>query len=119
MKGRHGIEAGYNAQAMVSPLDPTKAQGDGLFIVAADVVTTADDYGRLLPLMEQAEEMTGQCAKVTLADGGYHTGANLEACEQRGQRVAMPEGQREAMARTGPSASGSGSVIRYALMEAP
>ena len=70
MKGRHGIEAGYNAQAMVSPIDPAKAQGDGLFITAADVGTTADDYGQLLPMMKQAEEMTGQHAKVTLADGG-------------------------------------------------
>ena len=97
MKGRRGIEAGYNAQAMVSPFDRSKAQGDGLFITAADVATTPDDYGQLLPMMEQAEETTGQRADVTLADGGYHSGANLEACEQRGQRVAMPEGQREAM----------------------
>jgi len=97
MKGRHGIEAGYNAQAMVSPLGPAKAQGDGFFITAADVANTADDYDQLLPMMEQAEEMTGQRTEVTLADGGYHTGANLEACQQRGQRVAMPEGQREAM----------------------
>ena len=54
MKGRHGIEAGYNAQAMVSPIDPAKAEGDGLFITAADVATIADDYGQLLPMMEQA-----------------------------------------------------------------
>ena len=98
-KGRHDIKAGYNAQAMVSPLDPAKAQGDGLFITAADASNAADDYGKLVPMMGQAEEMTGQRVKVTLADGGYHTGTNLEACEQRGQRVAMPDGQREAMKR--------------------
>lgn len=99
MKGRHGIEAGYNAQAVVSPLQIADTEKDGLLITAADVATTADDYGQLVPMMEQAEEMTGRRADVTLADGGYHTGANLETCEQRGQRIAMPEGQREAMKR--------------------
>ena len=59
MKGRHGIEAGYNAQAMVSPIDPAKAEGDGFFITAADVANAADDYGQLLPLMEQAEDGLG------------------------------------------------------------
>ena len=27
--GRHGVEAGYNTQAMVSPIDPAKAEVDG------------------------------------------------------------------------------------------
>ena len=97
MKGRHGIEAGYNAQVVVSPLHAADTGSGGLLITAADVATTADDCGQLVPMMEQAEEMTGQRVDVTLADGGYHSGANLEACEQRGQRVAMPEGQQEAM----------------------
>ncbi len=35
-------------------------------------------------MLEQAEEMIGERVPVTLADGGYHTAANLAAGEQRG-----------------------------------
>lgn len=37
MKGRSGVMPGYNAQAMVSPLDPETAKGNGLLITAAEV----------------------------------------------------------------------------------
>lgn len=102
MKSRQGIVAGYNAQAMVSPLDPAIAHTTGLFITAADVVDAPDDHGQLAPMLDQAEEMTGQPAKggsLTLADGGYHSGSNLEMCLQRGQRVIMPEAQQKALKR--------------------
>ena len=82
---------------MVSPLDPARAHRSGLLITAADVTTTPDDYAQLAPMLEQAEEMTGERTGVTLADGGYHSGPNLRVCEQRNQQVVMPEGQREAM----------------------
>jgi transposase len=97
MKGRHGIMPSYNAQAVVSPLDPVRAGRTGLFITAAGVTTAADDYDQLIPMLEQAEEMTGKRAGVTLADGGYHSGPNLQSCAERGQTIVMPEGQREAM----------------------
>jgi transposase len=97
MKGRHGILPGYNAQAVVSPLDPGRAGKTGLFITAAGVATAADDYDQLTPMLEQAEEMTGERAGVTLADGGYHSGPNLKTCAERGQTIVMSEGQREAM----------------------
>ena len=42
-------------------------------------------------MLEQAEELTGQRVDLTLADGGYHTAANLVAGEQRGQRLVMTE----------------------------
>lgn len=91
MKGRTGIIPGYNAQAMVSPLDPEIAKGNGMLITAAEVVNTAADSGQLVPMLEQAEELTGERVQVTLADGGYHTAANLEAGERRGQRLVMAE----------------------------
>ncbi len=97
MKGRHGILPGYNAQAVVSPLDPARAGRTGLFITAADVATAADDYDQLIPMLEQAEEMTGERVRVTLADGGYHSGPNLKSCAERGQTIVMPGGQREDM----------------------
>ena len=37
MMARGGIVAGYNAQAMVSPLEPGASEGTGLVITAADV----------------------------------------------------------------------------------
>jgi len=99
VKGRHGIEAGCNAQAVVMPVHAVDTESGGLLTTAADAATTADDYGQLMRMMEQAEKDDRTACEVTLADDGYHTGANLEACEQSGQRVAMPEGQREAMKR--------------------
>ena len=42
-------------------------------------------------MLEQAEEMIGEPVPVTLADGGYHTAANLVAGERRGDLLVMPE----------------------------
>ena len=97
MKGRQGFVAGYNAQAMVSPLSVNNAKDGSFLITAADVTDAPDDYGQLVPMMEQSEEMTGERAQVTLADGGYHSGENLASCDQRGRIVLMPEGQTKAM----------------------
>jgi len=91
MKGRSGIVIGYNAQAMVSPLAPGTAKGNGMLITAAEVVNSAADSGQLVPMLERAEEVTGQRVPVTLADGGYHTAASLEAGERRGQLLVMGE----------------------------
>jgi transposase len=97
MKGRNGIITAYNAQTMVSPVALKQDQGNGMLITAADVVNTAADSGQLIPMVEQAEEMTGERTEITLADGGYHTAANLEAGEGRDQRFVMPERYHEAV----------------------
>jgi len=89
MKGRQGIMPGYNAQVMASPV--AQSSGNGMLITAADVVNSAADSGQLVPMLEQAEEMIGEPVPVTLADGGYHTAANLAAGEQRGDLLVMPE----------------------------
>ncbi len=91
MKARGGIITGYNAQAMVSPLENETAKGNGVIITAAEVVNSASDTGQLIPMMEQAEENTGERSHVTLADGGYHTVANLARGESRGQVLVMAE----------------------------
>ena len=91
VKGRQGILAGYNAQAMVSPLDSAKAPGNGMLITAADVVNKASDSAQLLPMLEKSEGTTGVRVPFTLADGGYHTAANLQAGERRGDVLVMPE----------------------------
>jgi len=55
MKGRNGIITGYNAQAMVSPLNPDTANGSGMLITATDVVNGASDSGQLVSMMEKAD----------------------------------------------------------------
>jgi transposase len=91
MKGKQGIIAGYNMQAVVSPVSIDHKKDSSFLITGIDVVTDEGDTEQLLPMLEQAEEMTGQRAEVSLADAGYHSGKNLEQCAQRNQKVLMPE----------------------------
>ena len=91
MKGIGGIITGYNAQAVVSPFTQERTDENGMLITAADVVNIAADSGQLIPMLERAEEITGERASITLADGGYHTAANLEAGDNRGQILVMTE----------------------------
>lgn len=114
MKGRSGIMLGYNAQATVSPLNPETAKGNGMLITAAAVVNTAADSGQLVPMLEQAEELTGERAQVTLADGGYHTAANLEAGKRRGQVLVMTE-RYQGSTQAPYTANGFASVASVAL----
>jgi len=102
IKSPHGYIAGYNAQAMVSPLDPEAAGRSGLFITAADLTNAPDDHGQLLPMVQQAEENTGSRAELTLADGGYHSGETLEACAEAECTVVMPETGRRASGESDP-----------------
>ena len=55
MKGRQGIVAGYNAQAMVSAMK-TEEGTSGMLVTAVDVVDAATDNALLAPMVEQAEE---------------------------------------------------------------
>lgn len=95
VKGRGGVVAGYNAQAVVSPLKADAAGRSGLIITAADVVSDADDHGQLVPMVAKAQETTGRVAGVTLADGGYHCGPTLVECEEQKIKVLMPEGHNK------------------------
>ena len=53
MKGRQSIVAGYNAQAMVSPME-TAEGASGMMVTAVDVVDAANDSALLVPMVEQA-----------------------------------------------------------------
>lgn len=96
-KGRQGFVAGYNAQAVVAPLDVAAAGRTGLLITAAEVTKDADDHRQLLPMLALAHATTGGAAVVTVADAGYHSGPNLEACAEQGYSVVMPEAQQQAL----------------------
>ena len=93
MKGRQGIVAGYNAQAMVSPVE-TAGGGTGMLVTAVDVVDEANDNAMLAPMMERAEETTGTKSQTTLADAGYFAGSHLEECASLGQQVVVSEARR-------------------------
>jgi transposase len=97
-----GFVVGYNAQAMVAGVTAPPADGPdrpagpgGLLITAADVTTDRDDHDQLLPLLERAAEITGAPIPTALADGGYHSAANLAACAEHTPPIAilMPDPQ--------------------------
>jgi transposase len=92
MRGRHGYVIGYNAQAVVSPLHETATGSNGMLITAVDVVDEPDDHRQLVPMLEAAIRNTRHKDVMTVADGGYHSGANLLAT--RGHQVVMPEANR-------------------------
>lgn len=96
MKSRQGIVAGYNAQAMVSPLRGAEGQQGSLLITAVAVVTDPDDHAQLAPMVAAARQTVGQ-VETTLADAGYHSGANVAACAALEQQVVMPEAQEQAL----------------------
>ncbi len=91
MKVRQGMVAGYNMQATVSPLRVAEAGKAGMLVTAVDAVQDAHDNSQLIPMMDQAADITGQKADMTLADAGYDSGANLAECEERKQAIAMPQ----------------------------
>lgn len=91
MKARQGMIAGYNMQAVVSPLKVAEAGQTGMLVTAVAAVQDTFDNNQLVPMMERAEEMTGKEADMTLADAGYDSGANLAACEERNQVITMPQ----------------------------
>jgi hypothetical protein len=93
LPSRRGYVAGYNAQAVVSPLAEQTAGRSGMVITAAAVTTAPDDHEQLLPMLVAAEATTGVRATTTLADGGYHSAPVLAACQARTQEVLMPEAQ--------------------------
>jgi transposase len=102
VKGRQGIVAGYNAQAAVARVQLATPRQPRLraarLITAADVVPDADDHGQLVPMLDRVAATTGRGVTTVLTDGGYHDGATVTACAERGQRVVMPEAQQQALA---------------------
>ncbi len=97
MKTRQGLVAGYNLEAVVSPLQESQAQKSGLFLTAVEIVTETTDNKQLIPMLQQAQENSGKKAGISLADAGFHSGENLTDCEAREQVILMPESQERAL----------------------
>lgn len=96
MKSRQGLIAGYNVEAVSSPLKKGEAGRSGMLLTAIDATQDRTDHGQLTPMLQQAEENTGKKVD-TVADAGFHSGSNLARCEERKQIVVMPETQEHAL----------------------
>jgi transposase len=90
MKTRQGLRPAYNAQAAaVVALDRAHSGQAGRMIVAAELSTEPDDHGQLLPMLAAGADQAP--VPLTVADAGYHSGANLAACAEAGYPVVIPE----------------------------
>jgi transposase len=77
MKTADGFQQCYNAQVAVTV--------GSQFVVAANVVTAANDKQQLQPMVEQAVANVGDLDGV-IADSGYFSEANVQALEHRAER---------------------------------
>jgi len=77
MKTADGFQQCYNAQVAVTV--------GSQFVVAADVVTAANDKQQLQPMVEQVLANVGEPDGV-IADSGYFSEANVQALEHRAGR---------------------------------
>ncbi len=95
LKGSGGWIQGYNAQAAVD--------GDHQVIVAIGVSNQPSDAVHLLPMLERIQANTGQLPEALIADAGYCSTTNLEACEQRGLEVYISNSRQQHGQRPRPS----------------
>jgi transposase len=73
-----GFEQCYNAQAVVA--------ASSLLVVAADVVQAPNDKRQLTPMLDKLAVLPGDLGQpeTLLADTGYFSAANVEACQTAG-----------------------------------
>jgi transposase len=84
-----GFEQSYNAQAAVD--DATH------LIVERHISRQCNDKQEVIPTLEGLRELPEDLGKVDklLADTGYHSEANVRACEADGVEPYIPEGRQE------------------------
>jgi len=95
LKGSGGWIQGYNAQAAVD--------GEHQVIVAIGVSNQPSDTVHLLPMLARIQANTGQLPKALIADAGYCSTTNLEACEDRKINAYISTSRQQHGHRTRPS----------------
>jgi transposase len=82
-----GFEQCYNAQAAVA--------ADSLLVVATDVVQAPNDKQQLEPMLDKIAELPDELGKVgdMLADNGYYSEANVNACTAAGIEPVIAMGR--------------------------
>ena len=87
MKTRDGIRPAYNAQAGVD--------ADTMLVLTADVTTAANDKQQLQPTLDAIEALPdGMTPDVLLADAGYYSDANVQACAAAAVEPYIPPGRK-------------------------
>ena len=71
-----------------------------MMITSVDVVDAVNDLARLLPKVEQAEEVPEVRVPTTLANTGYFAGRRLEECARRGLEAEWQNSRRESVGLT-------------------
>ena len=82
-----GFEQCYNAQAMVA--------ADSLLVIAADVVQAPNDKQQLEPMLGKLADLPGELgnAEALLADNGYFSESNVNACAVAGIAAVIAMGR--------------------------
>jgi len=83
-----GFEQCYNAQAVVA--------AGSMLVVAVDVVQAPNDKQQLAPMLDQMSALPDELgeAETLLADSGYFSEANVEACAAAGIEPLIPQGRQ-------------------------
>jgi transposase len=83
-----GFEQCYNAQAAVA--------AGSMLVVAVDVVQAPNDKQQIEPTLEKLDALPEELGEVEnlLADTGYFSGANVEACEKAGVQPVIAMGRQ-------------------------
>jgi transposase len=83
-----GFEQCYNAQAAVA--------AGSLLVVATDVVQAPNDKQQVEPMLEKIEALPGDLGEVDnlLADTGYFSAGNVDACEKAGIEPVIAMGRQ-------------------------
>ncbi len=94
---RQGMRVLFKCTVRTAVVSPATSDGEvaGMLVTAADVCAQPDDHAQLIPMLEQAEGMTGVRVPLTLANGGCHSGKNLKSCAANGRRVLMPDSKKK------------------------
>jgi transposase len=95
LKGADGWIQGYNCQAAVD--------GDHQVIVAIGVSNQPSDAVHLLPMLERIQANTVELPNALIADAGYCSTANLEACEEKGLNAYISTSRQQHGQRPRPS----------------
>lgn len=83
-----GFEQCYNAQAAVA--------SDSLLVIAADVAQAPNDKQQIEPMLDQIDALPDELGKVKtlLADTGYFSAANVDACNAAGIEPLIAMGRQ-------------------------
>lgn len=106
LRSREGFVLGYTADAVVSE--------DGL-LVGVRVTQAANDHASLVPLVEQVERRCGQHPQKVLGDAGFYSNRNVEAMEERGVELYVPDSVLAREMKQGQRVRGAARVCHAGL----